>query len=144
MGWQSRLGADNIPWGGVLDLAGLIHNSYLVRDEKTALIDTVWLPFAEEFVSNLKQTVDLNTIDYIIVNHAEIDHSGALPLLMKEIPDKPIYCTKNGIKSPPRPLSSGLKFRPRQDGRYYPAGQHELGLRRGPPCSIGPTPCSLT
>ena len=77
---------------------GSSYNSYLIRDEKVVLIDTVWEPFAKEFVENLKKEIDLNQIDYIIANHAEIDHSGALPLLMKEIPDVPIYCTENGAK----------------------------------------------
>ncbi|MDD2504445.1 MAG: anaerobic nitric oxide reductase flavorubredoxin [Clostridia bacterium] len=78
---------------------GSSYNSYLVRDEKVALIDTVWQPFAKEFVSDLKKEIDLNKIDYIIANHGEIDHSGALPELMKEIPNTPIYCTRNGTKS---------------------------------------------
>lgn len=78
---------------------GSSYNSYLVRDEKTVLIDTVWQPYAKEFVANLKKEIDLKEIDYIIINHGEIDHSGALPELMKEIPETPIYCTKNGVKS---------------------------------------------
>lgn len=78
---------------------GSTYNSYLVRDEKIALIDTIWSPYDEEFVENLKQEVDLNKIDYIIINHGEVDHSGALLELMKEIPDKPIYCTKNAVSS---------------------------------------------
>lgn len=77
---------------------GSSYNSYLIRDEKTVLIDTVWQPFAKEFVDNLKKEIDLNEIDYIIAQHSEIDHSGALPLLMKEIPNTPIYCTSNGAK----------------------------------------------
>ena len=77
---------------------GSSYNSYLVRDEKIALIDTVWLPYDKEFVTNLKKEIDLKEIDYIIINHAEIDHSGALPELMREIPDTPIYCTNNGKK----------------------------------------------
>ena len=77
---------------------GTTYNSYLVKDKKVALIDTVWQPFAKEFISNLIKEIDLSKIDYIIANHAEIDHSGGLPELMKEIPDTPIYCTKNGLK----------------------------------------------
>ena len=75
---------------------GSSYNSYLIRDEKVALIDTVWKPYDKEFVSRLKQEIDLKSIDYIIMNHNEIDHSGALPELMREIPDTPIYCTKKG------------------------------------------------
>lgn len=77
---------------------GSSYNSYLVRDEKTVLIDTVWKPFGKEFVANLKKEIDLNKINYIIANHSEIDHSGALLELMREIPNTPIYCTKNGAK----------------------------------------------
>lgn len=75
---------------------GSSYNSYLVRDEKVALIDTVWQPYDREFVSRLKQEIDLKQIDFIVMNHNEIDHSGALPELMREIPGTPIYCTKKG------------------------------------------------
>lgn len=78
---------------------GTSYNAYLIRDEKVALIDTVWRPYAAKFVANLKKEIDLDEIDYIIVNHGEEDHSGALPELMREIPDKPIYCTKNCVRS---------------------------------------------
>lgn len=101
---------DKVTWVGKIDWElrtfhgeeysthrGSSYNSYLIRDEKTVLIDTVWSPFSKEFVSNLKREIDLKKIDYIIINHAEPDHSGALLDLMKEIPDTPIYCTKNGM-----------------------------------------------
>ena len=103
---------NNITWVGKIDWEirkfhgeeysshrGSTYNSYLVQDEKTALIDTVWARFGKEFVENLKTVLPLEKIDYVIANHAEPDHSGALPELMKEIPDKPIYCTANGLKS---------------------------------------------
>ena len=77
---------------------GSSYNSYLIRDGKNILIDTVWLPYDEEFIVSLKKEIDLKDIDAIIVNHAEIDHSGSLPALMREIPDTPIYCTANGEK----------------------------------------------
>jgi len=78
---------------------GSSYNSYLIEEEKVVLIDTVWGPFAEEFVENLAKEIDLNSIDYIIANHGETDHSGGLPALMKRIPNKPIYCTFNAVKS---------------------------------------------
>lgn len=104
--------SDHVTWVGKIDWElkkfhgeeysthrGTSYNSYLIRDKKTVLIDTVWMPFAKEFVQNLKKEINLSDIDYIIANHAEVDHSGALPELMKEIPDTPIYCTKNGVQS---------------------------------------------
>jgi len=78
---------------------GSTYNSYLIREEKIVLIDTVWKPFSKEFVENLSKEIDLDKIDYVIANHAEIDHSGALPELMEKIPNTPIYCTANGVKS---------------------------------------------
>ncbi|WP_422485543.1 anaerobic nitric oxide reductase flavorubredoxin [Gudongella sp. DL1XJH-153] len=100
---------DKVQWVGKIDWElrrfhgdeystnkGSSYNSYLIRDEKTVLIDTIWAPYDKEFVDNLKKEIDLDEIDYIIAQHAEVDHSGALPLLLKEIPDTPVYCTKNG------------------------------------------------
>lgn len=75
---------------------GSSYNAYLIQDEKTVLIDTVWGPYDREFVKRLAETVDLNRINYIVMNHNESDHSGALPELMRRIPDTPIVCTKKG------------------------------------------------
>ncbi len=103
---------NNVSWVGKIDWElknfhgedystqrGSTYNSYLIEEEKTVLMDTVWLPYAEEFVENLKKEVDITKIDYIVINHGEVDHSGALPKLMEEIPDTPIYCTANAVKS---------------------------------------------
>jgi len=78
---------------------GTSYNSYLIKEEKNVLIDTVDAPFTELFIRNLQHEIDLDAIDYIVINHGEKDHTGALPALMKLIPDTPIYCTKNGVKS---------------------------------------------
>ena len=100
---------DRVSWVGKIDWElksfhgdelstdrGSSYNSYLSRDQKVALIDTVWLPYDREFVARLKQEIDLSKIDYIIMNHNEVDHSGALVELMREIPETPIYCTAKG------------------------------------------------
>lgn len=102
---------DTVDWVGKIDWElerfhgdeysthkGSSYNSYLIRDEKTVLIDTIWEPYAKEFVNNLKKEIELDKIDYIIMNHSEVDHAGALLELMKEIPNTPVYCTKNGAK----------------------------------------------
>lgn len=130
---------DSITWVGKVDWElrsfhgeelsthrGTSYNSYLIRDEKVALIDTVWEPFAEEFVEKLKKEINLNEIDYIIINHGEIDHSGALPALMKEIPDTPIYCTENGIKSLKGHYHQDWNFVPVKTGDKLNLGKREL------------------
>ena len=102
----------NVSWVGYLDWEletfhgedyaikhGSSQNAYLIEEEKTVLVDTIWRPHRFEFVDNLKKEIDLSKIDYIICNHGEVDHSGALTSLMKEIPATPIYCTANCVKS---------------------------------------------
>ncbi|MCG9728487.1 anaerobic nitric oxide reductase flavorubredoxin [Shewanella sp. Isolate13] len=78
---------------------GTSYNSYLIREQKTVLIDTVDHRFSQQFIQNLEMEIDLNQIDYIIINHAEEDHSGALVALMAKIPNTPIYCTENAVDS---------------------------------------------
>ena len=100
---------DRVTWVGKVDwelktfhgdelstFRGSSYNSYLIRDKKNVLIDTSWLPYSREFVNNLKKEIELDKIDYIVMCHNEIDHSGALVDLMREIPDTPIYCTAKG------------------------------------------------
>ncbi len=130
---------NNVSWVGKIDWElrkfhgneysthkGSTYNSYLIREEKTALIDTVWSPFSKEFVSNLSKEIDLNNIDYIVANHAESDHSGALPELMRHIPDKPIYCTANGIKSLKGHYHQDWDFHPIKTGDRLSLGKKEL------------------
>lgn len=65
---------------------GTSYNSYLIKGtEKIALIDTVYPPFEEEIETKL-QELGIHKIDYIIANHGEQDHSGALPALLKKYP----------------------------------------------------------
>lgn len=102
----------NVSWLGYIDWAlewfhgedysiknGSSQNAYLIEEEKTVLIDTVWLPHQFEFMENLEKEIDLHKIDFIVANHGECDHSGSLVALMEKIPDTPIYCTANAIKS---------------------------------------------
>jgi anaerobic nitric oxide reductase flavorubredoxin len=130
---------NNIYWVGKIDWElrkfhgdeysthrGSSYNSYLVKEDKVALIDTVWKPFAKEFVEKLANEIDLNKIDYIIANHAESDHSGALPELMRIIPDTPIYCTNNGVKSLKGHYHQDWNFNVVKTGDKLSLGQKEL------------------
>lgn len=130
---------DNISWVGKIDWElkrfhgdeysthkGSSYNAYLIRDDKNVLIDTVWRPFDEEFVHNLKAEIDLNKIDYIIANHGEVDHSGSLPELMKYIPDTPIYCTANAVKSIKGQYHQDWNFKVVKTGDRLNIGSREL------------------
>ena len=126
---------NNVDWVGKIDWElrkfhgneystnkGSTYNSYLIREEKNILVDTVWKPFAKEYVENLKKEIDIAKIDYLIVNHAEIDHSGSLPELMSQIPDTPIYCTKNAIKSIQGHFHKDWNFNPVKTGDSIDVG----------------------
>ncbi len=72
---------------------GSTYNAYLIIDEKITLVDTVLGPFSQELMENIQEVVPLQKIDYIIANHVETDHSGALPSLMPLCPKAKILGT---------------------------------------------------
>jgi flavorubredoxin len=101
---------------------GSSYNSYVIEEGKTVLIDTVWKPFAKEFVDNLEAEGILAKLDAVIAQHAEVDHSGALPELMRRRPDLPIYCTNNGIKSLKGHYHEDWDFHPVKTGDEFELG----------------------
>lgn len=72
---------------------GTTYNAYLIVDEKIALIDTVYGPFAGELIENIRAIIPPEKIDYVISNHVETDHSGAMPAIMKLCPKAKVYGT---------------------------------------------------
>jgi flavorubredoxin len=72
---------------------GTTYNAYLILDEKIALIDTVYGPFSQEMIEKIRQIVPAEKIDYIVANHVETDHSGALPEILKLCPKAKVFGT---------------------------------------------------
>ncbi len=96
----------DIYWVGAIDWSGrdfhgfetrrgLTYNSYLVTDEKNALIDGVKHEFAREQIRKINSYVKLDDIDYLVVNHMEPDHSGSLPELLRRA-NPEVVCTRRG------------------------------------------------
>ncbi len=94
-------------WVGVVDwnirdfhgyttYRGSSYNAYLVRDDKTARVDTVKSMFGEELLSKVSEIIDPEKVDYIIVNHVEMDHSSSLPLMAKACKNAQIYASERG------------------------------------------------
>ncbi len=73
---------------------GATYNAYLVRDEKTALIDTVKHFYAETLLAHIREIAPTETIDYVVINHGEPDHSSSLPAVMAACPGAAVVCTK--------------------------------------------------
>ncbi|MFN3550654.1 MAG: FprA family A-type flavoprotein [Endomicrobiia bacterium] len=97
---------NKIYWVGVIDWnirnfhghtyktkRGTTYNAYLILDEKIALVDTVYAPFTDEMIEKIRQIIPLEKIDYIIANHVETDHSGALPEILKLCPKAKVFGT---------------------------------------------------
>jgi flavorubredoxin len=96
---------EGIDWVGFVDWTvrdfhgyhterGTTYNAYLVRDEKTALIDTVKAPYADRLLHNISGLVEPAAVDYVICNHAEPDHAGALPKVMAALPNAALVCNR--------------------------------------------------
>ncbi|MBC7265073.1 MAG: flavodoxin domain-containing protein [Chloroflexi bacterium] len=104
--------AENVYWVGAVDWnvrnfhgytyttpRGTTYNAYLVLGEKIALVDTVAAPFADEMLERIREFVDPARIDYLIANHGEIDHSGAIPRVLALAPQAKLICTAKGTES---------------------------------------------
>lgn len=86
--WDRRLFDDLIPLPD-----GTSYNSYLLRgEENTALIDTVDPKMADVLVGNLRE-LGVEKLDYVVINHAEQDHSGSLPRVLELYPDAVVVCS---------------------------------------------------
>ncbi|MFQ6087832.1 MAG: MBL fold metallo-hydrolase, partial [Candidatus Methanofastidiosia archaeon] len=78
---------------------GTTYNAYLVKGkEKTALIDTVNPRFERELQEKISQLIDLKSLDYIVMNHAEPDHASAIPYMMQVSKETSLITTKKGAK----------------------------------------------
>jgi flavorubredoxin len=90
---------------------GTTYNAFLIMDEKTVLIDTVKKEFADQLLANISRSSIPKKIDLVISNHTEMDHSGGLPRVMHYIgEDKPLYCSKMGLKSIAVPFSAEMEL----------------------------------
>ncbi|MEZ5334576.1 MAG: FprA family A-type flavoprotein [Methanolobus sp.] len=99
--------AKGVYWVGVVDWnlrdfhgyetpKGGSYNSYLVVDEKIALIDTVKAPFAGEMIKRISQIIDPSKIDYVISNHVEMDHSSSISRILELAPDAKVFASSKG------------------------------------------------
>lgn len=98
---------EGVNWVGVVDWnikdfhgyninRGSTYNAYLIRDEETALIDTVKNTFSDELIQHITELTSFDKIDYIIVNHVEMDHSSSLPVITKLAKNAKIIASQRG------------------------------------------------
>lgn len=90
---------DNIYWIGINDRethlfenywpldAGVSYNSYIINDEKVAILDTVKSNYSREFINNIQKIIGNKPVDYVIINHMEPDHSSSINSVIEKWPD---------------------------------------------------------
>lgn len=102
---------EDIYWVGVLDPElrvfdiimrteqGTSYNAYVIKGkEKTALLETVKAKFFDEYIARVKEIVDLEEIDYLVLNHTEPDHTGSVERLLQLIPDLTVAAHPNTLE----------------------------------------------
>lgn len=117
---------------------GSTYNAYLIIDEKVTLVDAVYGPFGGELIERIQEIVPVEKIDYIVVNHIETDHSGALPELMKLCPKAKLFGTakcKEGLSRMYYPEwggTSGWDFQVVNTGDKLKLGKRTLAFIEAP------------
>ncbi|MEW6350342.1 MAG: FprA family A-type flavoprotein, partial [Thermodesulfobacteriota bacterium] len=98
---------ENVNWVGAVDWhirdfhgystnKGTTYNSYLIRDEKITLFDTVKRPFLPDMMHNIHKIIKPEQIDYLVINHVEPDHSGSITEIVERIKPEKIFCSSRG------------------------------------------------
>ena len=101
---------DNVHWVGAIDWGirdfhgylterGTTYNAFLVMADKITLIDTVKPPFLPELLARISSVVDPKEIDYVVSNHAEMDHSGSLVDVIDVVQPEKVFASSMGRKA---------------------------------------------
>ncbi len=112
---------------------GTSYNAYLVKgDNKTALIDTVKCKFADDLIANINEVADVAKLDYIICNHTEPDHAGALGRLLDIAKDATVVCSKAAKAILKEQLNKDFKCMTVGDGDTIDLGNQKLSFISAP------------
>jgi len=136
--------ADNIYYVGVNDRQnrlfeslwplpyGVSYNSYLIKGDKTILIDTVEICYSERFFAKIEKVLNGRPLDYLIINHMEPDHSGCIRLLREKYPNIQIIGNKLtfGMLAGYHNITDGLYEV--KDGDTLDTGSHKLKFYTAP------------
>ncbi|MCX8149990.1 MAG: FprA family A-type flavoprotein [Candidatus Bathyarchaeota archaeon] len=134
---------EGVHWVGVVDWnirdfhgyitkRGTTYNAYLIEDEKTVLVDTVKHTFCAEYLSNIAKLVDLEKIDYIIVNHVEMDHSGSLPFVAAKAKNATIISSERGKEAIIEHYGDNFKIQTVKTGDELKIGKRTLKFIEAP------------
>ncbi|MCF6158347.1 MAG: FprA family A-type flavoprotein [wastewater metagenome] len=134
----------DIHWVGVLNATlrvfdvvyktrfGTTYNSYLIKADKPTLVDTVHAKFTEEYLAKLKSLIDPKDIQYIVVHHTEMDHSGALGALLNEAINAQVLSTRTAAFFLKNILHKDYNGKTVEDGEIISLGNKQLRFIHAP------------
>ena len=105
---------------------GTTYNAYLILADKVTLIDTVKAPFKGELLSRIASVIDPKRIDYIVSDHAEMDHSGCLAEVAAAVGAEKVFASKMGVKALDAHFHSGMEVHPLAEGEQLDLGSDKL------------------
>lgn len=111
---------------------GTTYNAYLISDTEPTLIDTVYTPFSGRLLDNIREVMDPASLKYVVVNHVEIDHSGALPAVMEAAPRATIICSPKAAPALDKHFNGKWKKKIVKTGDTVSIGRHTLSFVEAP------------
>jgi flavorubredoxin len=97
--WVGAIDWDVRDFHGYSTYKGTTYNAFLIVDKKVTLFDTVKRSHMDQLLRNIRAIIDPAKIDYLVVNHVEMDHSGSLPEIMNIIKPEKLFCSPMGQKA---------------------------------------------
>ena len=131
--------AEHVYWVGAVDWnvrsfhgysteKGTTYNAYLIIDEKVTLIDTVKAPFFDDMMARIASVIDPAKIDYIVLNHSEMDHSGALLPTIQAVKPEKVFASSMGEKALKAHFGNDLKIDVAKTGDVLDLGVGKLSF----------------
>lgn len=113
---------------------GMSYNSYLIEDEKVAIMDSVDARKTDEWVVNLEKALDGRTPDYLIVQHLEPDHGGSVKYIMDKYPNMTAVCSQKAVAMFKRffDVDYGTRLQVVKEGETLSLGEHTLQFFMAP------------
>lgn len=113
---------------------GIAYNSYLIKDEKNVLLDTVDYSVGRQFLENVKYALDGEDLDYLIINHMEPDHCSLIEELTYKYPEMKIICNNQTIRMLKQFYNFDVdsKVEIVKDGQTIKTGKHEFQFIMAP------------
>ena len=111
---------------------GMAYNSYLLKDEKTVLFDTVDASVSARFFENVTYALDGRSLDYVVVQHMEPDHSATLFDLLLRYPDATVVCNKKTLPMIKQFFGEPKNVKLVDEGDVLDTGKHKITFVMAP------------